>query len=56
MPLSVVTGFFGMNFGWMLRRINGLAAFLVLGVGLFAVSGVLIYLWVRSRLLRAGGG
>ena len=55
LPLTLVTGFFGMNFGWMLRRMTGLGAFLV-GVGLFAVSGVLIYLWLRSRLLRPNGG
>jgi magnesium transporter len=53
LPLTVVTSFFGQNFGWMLDRIDSLAAFLVLGVGLFAVSGVLIYMWVRARLLRA---
>jgi magnesium transporter len=56
LPLTVVTGFFGQNFGWMLDRIDSLAAFLVLGIGLLAVSGALIYMWVRSRLLRAEGG
>ena len=55
LPLTVVTGFFGMNFGWMLNRINSLADFLIFGVGLTAVSGVLIYLWMRSRLRRAEG-
>jgi magnesium transporter len=53
LPLTVVTGFFGQNFGWMLDRIDSLAAFLVLGVGVFAVSGLLIYLWIRARLTRA---
>jgi magnesium transporter len=55
LPLTVVTGFFGQNFGWMTARINSLAAFLVLGVGLFAVSGLLTYMWIRARLRRAGG-
>jgi magnesium transporter len=32
LPLSVVTGFFGMNFGWMVRGINTGGAFLLLGV------------------------
>ena len=53
LPLTVVTGFFGQNFGWMLDRIDSLAAFLVLGVGVFAVSGLVIYLWIRARLTRA---
>jgi len=56
LPLTVVTSFFGQNFGWMLDRIDSLAAFLVLGVGLLAVSGLLIYLWVRARLLRTTEG
>jgi magnesium transporter len=32
LPLTVSTGFFGMNFGWMTRHIGSPAAFLVLGV------------------------
>jgi magnesium transporter len=54
LPLTVVTGFFGQNFGWMLDRIDTLTAFL-LGVGLFAVSGLGIYIWVRARVRRGDG-
>ena len=32
LPLTVSTGFFGMNFGWMTDRVGGFAAFLVLGI------------------------
>jgi magnesium transporter len=32
LPLSVVTGFFGMNFGWMVKEISSGRAFLLLGV------------------------
>lgn len=32
LPLSVVTGFFGMNFGWLVREISSGSAFLLLGV------------------------
>lgn len=32
LPLSVLTGFFGMNFGWLVREITGGEAFLLLGV------------------------
>jgi Mg2+ and Co2+ transporter CorA len=46
----VVTGFFGQNFDWLIRRIDSFAAFLIFGVLLFAVSGLGIWLWVRSRL------
>lgn len=43
LPLSVVTGFFGMNFGWMVREISSERAFLVLGVGLpLLILGMLI--------------
>ena len=32
-PLTLVTGFFGMNFGWMTDHIESAADFLVFGVG-----------------------
>ena len=33
LPLMFVTGFFGMNFGWMVRRIDTPLAFVLLGRG-----------------------
>ncbi len=33
LPLTFATGFFGMNFGWLVHHINSLEAFLVFGVG-----------------------
>jgi magnesium transporter len=52
LPLTVVTGFFGMNFKWLTDRVEGLWQFLVLGLGVCVASGVLVWLWVRSRLER----
>lgn len=50
LPLTVVTGFFGQNFGWMTSRINSLADFLVLGAGLFFGSALLIYSRCRNQI------
>jgi magnesium transporter len=50
LPLTVVTGFFGMNFAWLVRHIDSFGAFLGFGIVLLAGSGVGIYVWVRSRL------
>jgi len=33
LPLTFATGFFGMNFGWLVNHIDSLAAFLIFGVG-----------------------
>lgn len=51
LPLTVVTGFFGQNFGWMTARIDSLTAFL-LGLGFFVASGWAIWWWARARLER----
>lgn len=63
LPLTFVTSFFGMNFGWMVGEIDSSAAFLLLGVGLTALSGVAAAWLIKTdgeipwlrRLLRRRG-
>ncbi len=47
LPLSFITGFFGMNFGWMVGHITSLWVFVVFGVGSLVASGVALLAWFR---------
>jgi magnesium transporter len=44
LPLTFITGFFGQNFGWMVRNVNGWEEFLWLGIGaqLLTLAGLLL--------------
>jgi magnesium transporter len=50
LPLTFATGFFGMNFGWMVDHVDSAAAFFLLGVGSMAVTIVI----AAVLLMRAG--
>jgi len=47
LPLSFIVGFFGQNFGWMVRNINTAAEFWLIGGGSMVVSLVVLVIWLR---------
>lgn len=51
LPLTFLTGFFGMNFGWMVGRLDSAAAFYSLGIGGLLVGAAVIWLAVRRRAM-----
>jgi magnesium transporter len=51
LPLIVLTGFFGQNFGWLVRNIGGIGSFLLFGVGLPLVAAALLVLYLRRQRL-----
>jgi Mg2+ and Co2+ transporter CorA len=53
LPVTALTGFFGMNFDWMGQNISGAAPFFTLGVALPALCVILTMAWLAQRgLLR----
>jgi magnesium transporter len=47
LPLSFVVGFFGQNFGWLVRNIGSGADFWAIGGGSMALSLVVLVVWLR---------
>ena len=55
LPLTVVTGFFGQNFAWLVDHIDSLTAFVLLGLGGLLLPTILLYAWFRRTGHLAGG-
>src|SRR5215207_7484510 len=49
LPLTFVTGFFGMNFGWMEDQIHSPEAFVALGIGAPVLGALVVAAWIRRR-------
>jgi magnesium transporter len=55
-PLTFITGFFGMNFGWMIDRIDTPVAFWLLGFGVPAATVALSWRLLVRRLVTDDDG
>jgi magnesium transporter len=54
LPLSLLTGFFGMNFNWLISHMGPAWAFWGLGIGGLVISAAAIAVWLRRSGMYGG--
>ncbi len=47
LPVTALTGFFGMNFGWLVRHIDAFWSFALFGVGGAIFAAVGLFAWFK---------
>lgn len=47
LPLTVVTGFFGQNFGWLVDHIKSFEVFAIYGIGGLLLPCIVLFVWFR---------
>jgi magnesium transporter len=47
LPVTALTGFFGMNFGWLVKRMDTFWSFMVFGIGGAMLAAIVLLTWFK---------